>query len=64
MRASIHAHFLEKCRKPKKLDMTCQFYDMSSGKPGTGMRTYEWLITQIEMMMLREKEEWNIDLHE
>eukprot|EP00959_Pyramimonas_sp_CCMP1952_P297207 6217815-Pyramimonas_sp.AAC.1 len=53
---SIHAHFLEQRRKPEKLNMVCPFYDMSSDKPGTGMRTYEWLIAHIEMLMLREKE--------
>eukprot|EP00959_Pyramimonas_sp_CCMP1952_P025392 532580-Pyramimonas_sp.AAC.1 len=57
MRASIHPLFLEQCRKPTKLSMICQFFDLSSDKPGTGMRTYEWLIAQIEMMMLREKEQ-------
>eukprot|EP00959_Pyramimonas_sp_CCMP1952_P383822 8043814-Pyramimonas_sp.AAC.1 len=44
--------------------MICHFYDLSSDKPGTGMTTYEWLITQIEWMMLCEKEEWSINSHE
>eukprot|EP00959_Pyramimonas_sp_CCMP1952_P086762 1814681-Pyramimonas_sp.AAC.1 len=51
MRASIHANFLEQCRKPEKLNMVCQFCDMSSDKPGAGMRAYEWLIAQIEMLI-------------
>eukprot|EP00959_Pyramimonas_sp_CCMP1952_P011348 238265-Pyramimonas_sp.AAC.1 len=64
MRASTHAHFIEQCRKPKKFELICQLYDLSTDKPGEGVKTYEWLITQIEWMMLREKEEWNINLHE
>eukprot|EP00959_Pyramimonas_sp_CCMP1952_P408739 8566118-Pyramimonas_sp.AAC.1 len=39
IRASIHAHFIEQCRKPKKLlDRICQLYDLSADKPGEGMK--------------------------
>eukprot|EP00959_Pyramimonas_sp_CCMP1952_P115216 2408453-Pyramimonas_sp.AAC.1 len=31
---------------------------------GHGVKSYEWLMEQIEEMMLREKEEWNISVHE
>eukprot|EP00959_Pyramimonas_sp_CCMP1952_P078390 1638597-Pyramimonas_sp.AAC.1 len=31
---------------------------------GHGVTTYEWLVGQIEEMMLRETEEWNISAHE
>eukprot|EP00959_Pyramimonas_sp_CCMP1952_P215146 4501909-Pyramimonas_sp.AAC.1 len=31
---------------------------------GHGVKTYEWLMGQIEGMMLRDKEEWNIRVHE
>eukprot|EP00959_Pyramimonas_sp_CCMP1952_P206580 4320065-Pyramimonas_sp.AAC.1 len=31
---------------------------------GEGVRSYEWLISQIEAMMLRDKDEWNISMHE
>eukprot|EP00959_Pyramimonas_sp_CCMP1952_P127274 2662126-Pyramimonas_sp.AAC.1 len=50
--------------------MKCELRSMptslsNAGSPRRkGMRTYEWLRAQVEMMMLREKEEWNIDLHE
>eukprot|EP00959_Pyramimonas_sp_CCMP1952_P238097 4975829-Pyramimonas_sp.AAC.1 len=64
MRASIHAHFIEQCRKPKKLDVVCQIYDLSGDKLGEGVRSHEWLIFQIEAMMLRDKEGWNISMHE
>ena len=64
MRASIHAHFLEQCRKPSKLEQVMGFYDMSDDEVGTGMKTYEWLIGQIERLMLMEKEEFNIGRHE
>eukprot|EP00959_Pyramimonas_sp_CCMP1952_P338366 7086158-Pyramimonas_sp.AAC.1 len=64
MRASIHAHIIEQCRKPKRLELVCQLYDLSTDKLGEGMKTCEWLISQLEWMMLREKEEWNISMHE
>eukprot|EP00959_Pyramimonas_sp_CCMP1952_P031413 658780-Pyramimonas_sp.AAC.1 len=64
MRASIHAHFIEQCRKPSTLHFACQLYDMSKDKMGHGVKTYEWLMEQIEGMMLRYKEEWNISVHE
>eukprot|EP00959_Pyramimonas_sp_CCMP1952_P026894 564654-Pyramimonas_sp.AAC.1 len=64
MRASIHAHFIEQCRNPKKFDFVCQIYDLSRDKLGQGVKTYEWLMEQIEAMMLRDKEEWNISVHE
>eukprot|EP00959_Pyramimonas_sp_CCMP1952_P063395 1324860-Pyramimonas_sp.AAC.1 len=31
---------------------------------GQGVKTYELLMEQIDEMMLREKEEWNISVHE
>eukprot|EP00959_Pyramimonas_sp_CCMP1952_P198686 4155799-Pyramimonas_sp.AAC.1 len=40
MRASIRAHFIEQCRKPKKLELICQLYDLSTDKLGEGMKTY------------------------
>eukprot|EP00959_Pyramimonas_sp_CCMP1952_P245803 5137252-Pyramimonas_sp.AAC.1 len=64
MRASIHAHFIEQRRKPKNLDFACQLYDLSKDKLGEGARSYEWLMSQIDGMMLRDKEEWNISMHE
>eukprot|EP00959_Pyramimonas_sp_CCMP1952_P239437 5004145-Pyramimonas_sp.AAC.1 len=41
MRASIHARFIEQCRKPKKLEFICQLYDLSTDKLGEGVRTHE-----------------------
>eukprot|EP00959_Pyramimonas_sp_CCMP1952_P362700 7595426-Pyramimonas_sp.AAC.1 len=64
MRASIHARFIEQCRKPSKLNFVCQPYDMSKDKMGHGVKTCEWLMKQIEGTMLRDKEEWNISVHE
>eukprot|EP00959_Pyramimonas_sp_CCMP1952_P123622 2584371-Pyramimonas_sp.AAC.1 len=64
MRASIHAHFIEQCRKPKKLDFVYQILDLSRDKLGEGVRSYKWLISQIEAMLLRDKEEWNISMRE
>eukprot|EP00959_Pyramimonas_sp_CCMP1952_P210020 4394314-Pyramimonas_sp.AAC.1 len=64
MRASIHAHFIEQCRKPKKLEFVRQLYDLPKDKLGEGVKSYEWLMEQIEGMMLRDKEEWNISVHE
>eukprot|EP00959_Pyramimonas_sp_CCMP1952_P336065 7036845-Pyramimonas_sp.AAC.1 len=52
MRASVHAHFIEQCRKPKKLDFACQLYDLPRDKLGQGVSSYEWLMEQIEGMML------------
>eukprot|EP00959_Pyramimonas_sp_CCMP1952_P431409 9035308-Pyramimonas_sp.AAC.1 len=31
---------------------------------GHGVKTYEWLMEQIEGMMLRDKEAWNSSAHE
>eukprot|EP00959_Pyramimonas_sp_CCMP1952_P273393 5714540-Pyramimonas_sp.AAC.1 len=41
MRASIHARFIEQCRKLKKLDFVCQLYDLSKDRLGEGVKTYE-----------------------
>eukprot|EP00959_Pyramimonas_sp_CCMP1952_P317161 6637970-Pyramimonas_sp.AAC.1 len=64
MRASIHAHFIEQRRRPKKLAFACQIYDMSKYRWGTGVKSYEWLMNEIESLMLRDKEEWSINVHE
>eukprot|EP00959_Pyramimonas_sp_CCMP1952_P161928 3385630-Pyramimonas_sp.AAC.1 len=64
MRASIHAHFIEQCRKPKKLELVRQVYDLPTDKLGEGIKSYEWFISQIEWMTLREKDEWNISMRE
>eukprot|EP00959_Pyramimonas_sp_CCMP1952_P179171 3745624-Pyramimonas_sp.AAC.1 len=64
MRASIHAHFIEQSRTPNKLNFVCQLYDLSKDRMGQGVKTYEWLMEQIEGMMLRDAEEWNISVHE
>eukprot|EP00959_Pyramimonas_sp_CCMP1952_P110125 2304215-Pyramimonas_sp.AAC.1 len=64
MRASTHAHFIEQCRKPNTLNFVCQLYNMSNDKMGHGVKTYEWLMEQIEGMVLRDKEGWNISAHE
>eukprot|EP00959_Pyramimonas_sp_CCMP1952_P069357 1447258-Pyramimonas_sp.AAC.1 len=63
MRASIHAHFIEQCRKPKKLSFACQIYDMSKDRLGAGVKFYEWLMSEIDSLMLRDKEDWNINVH-
>eukprot|EP00959_Pyramimonas_sp_CCMP1952_P142126 2974705-Pyramimonas_sp.AAC.1 len=31
---------------------------------GHRVKSYEWLVEQIEEIVLREKEEWNISVHE
>eukprot|EP00959_Pyramimonas_sp_CCMP1952_P192765 4030689-Pyramimonas_sp.AAC.1 len=64
MRASVHAHLIEQRRKPKRLSFVCQTYDMFKDKVGTGVKSDEWLMTYIESLMLRDKEEWNINVHE
>eukprot|EP00959_Pyramimonas_sp_CCMP1952_P001843 37806-Pyramimonas_sp.AAC.1 len=37
---------------------------MSEDKLGTGVQSYEWLMNYIESSMLRDKEEWSINVHE
>eukprot|EP00959_Pyramimonas_sp_CCMP1952_P025932 544458-Pyramimonas_sp.AAC.1 len=39
-------------------------YDMSKYRLGTGVKSYEWLMSEIESLMLRDKEERNINVHE
>eukprot|EP00959_Pyramimonas_sp_CCMP1952_P323702 6774814-Pyramimonas_sp.AAC.1 len=48
MRASMHAHFIKQLRKPKKLSFVCQIYDMSKDKLGTGVKSCEWLMNDVE----------------
>eukprot|EP00959_Pyramimonas_sp_CCMP1952_P330824 6927889-Pyramimonas_sp.AAC.1 len=62
MKASIHVHFIEQCRKPNTLNIVCQLYDQSKDKTGQGVETYEWLMGQIEGVMLLDEEEWNISV--
>eukprot|EP00959_Pyramimonas_sp_CCMP1952_P230351 4815870-Pyramimonas_sp.AAC.1 len=63
--SSAAAHDLRPTRREhRSMPISLSSAGSRRNKPGTGMRTSEWLIAQIEMMMLREKEEWNIDLHE
>eukprot|EP00959_Pyramimonas_sp_CCMP1952_P293926 6147270-Pyramimonas_sp.AAC.1 len=64
MRASIRAHFVEQCRNPKQLAFVCQIYDMPKDRLGTGVKSYVRLMSEIESLMLRDKEEWNINVHE
>eukprot|EP00959_Pyramimonas_sp_CCMP1952_P183567 3838271-Pyramimonas_sp.AAC.1 len=64
MRALIHARFIEQRRMPNTLNFVCQLYDLSKDKLGHCAKTYEWLMGQIEGMMLHDKEEWNTSVHE
>eukprot|EP00959_Pyramimonas_sp_CCMP1952_P328520 6877639-Pyramimonas_sp.AAC.1 len=46
MKASMHAHFYEQSRQVPRLEYAMQWYELSTDPPGTGMRTYQWLILQ------------------
>eukprot|EP00959_Pyramimonas_sp_CCMP1952_P179866 3761049-Pyramimonas_sp.AAC.1 len=37
---------------------------MSKDRLGTGVKSYEWLMNEIESLMLRDREEWHINVHE
>eukprot|EP00959_Pyramimonas_sp_CCMP1952_P450936 9441298-Pyramimonas_sp.AAC.1 len=41
-----------------------QWYELSTDPPGTGMRTYQWLLLQVESLMMRDREQWAISEHE
>ena len=60
MRAAIHTHFYEQLRCVPKLSQIIGWYDMCADKTGTGMRTYEWLLFQVENLMMRDHDTWAI----
>eukprot|EP00959_Pyramimonas_sp_CCMP1952_P211859 4433568-Pyramimonas_sp.AAC.1 len=37
---------------------------MSKDRLGAGVKSYEWLMEEIKSLMLRDKEELNINVHE
>eukprot|EP00959_Pyramimonas_sp_CCMP1952_P181297 3790828-Pyramimonas_sp.AAC.1 len=64
MNASIHAHLHDQMRQVSRLEYAMQWYELSTDPPGTGMRTYQWLLLQVESLMLRVREQWAISQHE
>eukprot|EP00959_Pyramimonas_sp_CCMP1952_P009538 199136-Pyramimonas_sp.AAC.1 len=64
MKASIHAHLCEQIRQVPRLEYAMQWYELSTGAPGTGMRTHQRLLLQFESLMMRGREQWAISEHE
>eukprot|EP00959_Pyramimonas_sp_CCMP1952_P230675 4822616-Pyramimonas_sp.AAC.1 len=64
MKASIHAHFYKQIRQVPRLEYAMQWYELSTDPPGTGMRTYQWLLLQVESLLMRDREQWAISEHE
>eukprot|EP00959_Pyramimonas_sp_CCMP1952_P359460 7526775-Pyramimonas_sp.AAC.1 len=63
MKASIHAHLYEQVRQVPRLEGIMQLYEVSTDRHGRGMRSYEWLVWQIELSMMRDREKWAISEH-
>eukprot|EP00959_Pyramimonas_sp_CCMP1952_P260794 5453184-Pyramimonas_sp.AAC.1 len=64
MKASIDAHFYEQIRQVPRFQYAMQWYELSTGPPGTGMRTHHWLLLQVEYLMMRDREQWANSEHE
>eukprot|EP00959_Pyramimonas_sp_CCMP1952_P192694 4029145-Pyramimonas_sp.AAC.1 len=64
MKALMRAHFHEQIRQAPRLHYVMQWYDLSTDPPGTGMRTYPWLLLQVGSLMMRDREQWAISEHE
>ena len=60
MRAAIHTHFYEQLSCVPKLSQIIGWYNMSCDKTGHGMRSYEWLLFQVENLMMRDHDTWAI----
>eukprot|EP00959_Pyramimonas_sp_CCMP1952_P322188 6741808-Pyramimonas_sp.AAC.1 len=56
MKASMHAHFYEQIRQVPRLDYAMQWHELSTDLPVTGMRSYQWLLYQVESLMIRDRE--------
>eukprot|EP00959_Pyramimonas_sp_CCMP1952_P152791 3196729-Pyramimonas_sp.AAC.1 len=64
MKASMHAHFYELIRQAPRLEHATQWYELSKDPPGTGVRIYQWLLLQVESLMMRGREQWAISAYE
>eukprot|EP00959_Pyramimonas_sp_CCMP1952_P273443 5715574-Pyramimonas_sp.AAC.1 len=51
--APIHAHFYEQVNQVPRLDGITQWCEILADPPGTGMRSYQWLLWQVELLMMR-----------
>eukprot|EP00959_Pyramimonas_sp_CCMP1952_P444495 9306788-Pyramimonas_sp.AAC.1 len=56
-KASTHAHFYEQIRQVLRLQSDMQWHELSADSPGTGMRTSQWLLLQVESLMMRDREQ-------
>eukprot|EP00959_Pyramimonas_sp_CCMP1952_P307226 6430296-Pyramimonas_sp.AAC.1 len=64
MKASIRAHFYEQIRQVPRREYAMQWYELSTDPPGTGIITYQWILLQVEYLMMRGREQWAISEHE
>eukprot|EP00959_Pyramimonas_sp_CCMP1952_P442224 9257859-Pyramimonas_sp.AAC.1 len=56
IKAPMRAHFYEQIRQAPRLHYVMQWYDLPTAPPGTGMRPYQWLLLQVEPLMMRDRE--------
>eukprot|EP00959_Pyramimonas_sp_CCMP1952_P211671 4429568-Pyramimonas_sp.AAC.1 len=64
MKASIHAHFYEHIRQVPRLEYAMQSYELSTDAAGTGVRTYQRFLLQVESPMMRGREQWAMPVPE
>ena len=62
MAVSIRKHFYQQMRKVPKMRPILEWYDLSVDQVGEGMRTYEWLLLQLQKLMDRERLGWNLNV--
>eukprot|EP00959_Pyramimonas_sp_CCMP1952_P312930 6550282-Pyramimonas_sp.AAC.1 len=53
---SMHAHFYEHIKQVPRLEAIMQWYEISTDPPRTGMRSYQWLLYQVELLTIRDRE--------
>eukprot|EP00959_Pyramimonas_sp_CCMP1952_P347877 7286992-Pyramimonas_sp.AAC.1 len=64
MKASMRAHFHEQITQVPRPDSAMQWYELSTGAPGQGMRSYQWRLCRFESLMMRDREKCAISVHE
>eukprot|EP00959_Pyramimonas_sp_CCMP1952_P320860 6714482-Pyramimonas_sp.AAC.1 len=64
MKPSMRANFYEQIRQVPRLEHAMQWYELSTDPPGTGMRSYQWFLHQVESLMMHDREKWAISERE
>eukprot|EP00959_Pyramimonas_sp_CCMP1952_P111170 2325595-Pyramimonas_sp.AAC.1 len=64
MKSPMLPHRYEQIRLAPRPMYAMQWHELSTEPPGTGMRTYQWLLLQVESLMMRDRGQWAISEHE